>query len=217
MQKSIIVLGIGRFGYAVATKLFQEGAYVTAVDSDYEKIERIADSVSSAIQADITDNKSMKTLGLNNYDVAIIGTASNTEASIVAALICKDNGVERVIAKASSSTHARILLKIGADQIVFPEIDTAEFLSRSIISSHVLDYLELSEEYSITEIKAHESWFNKSIQDLDFRNEYELNIIAIKRHGKIILNFDSNFIIHENDILVIIGNNEQISKVDNLY
>ena len=114
MKRNIIVLGIGRFGQAVATKLFEKGAYVTAVDADYSKIEKIANYVSTAIQADITEEDAMKSLGISNYDVAIIATGADLEASIEATLICKDSGVGEVIAKATSSSHARILEKIGS-------------------------------------------------------------------------------------------------------
>ena len=138
MEKNVIVLGLGRFGSAVATKLFEKGVYVTAVDSNYRKVEKIANFVSNAAQGDMTEELAMKSLGINNYDIAIIATGTDIEASIEATLICKDSGVEKVIAKATSQSHARILKKIGADQIVYPELDTGERLARALAGSNLL-------------------------------------------------------------------------------
>ena len=213
MQKNIIVLGLGRFGYAVATRLAQKGAYVTAVDSNYKTVEKIASLVSSSVQADITEEQALKSLGINNYDAAIIATGSNLEASIEATLICKDGGVNQVIAKASSGSHARILEKIGADYIVFPEADTAERLARSLVGPNLLEVIEFSDEFSIIEIKAHKSWLGKNLIDLDFRNEYQMNVVAFERDGQMIIDFDPSLEIEENDILVLIGTSENAKEL----
>ena len=214
MQKNIIVLGLGRFGYAVATRLAQKGAYVTAVDSNYKTVEKIASFVSSSVQADITEEQALKSLGINNYDAAIIATGSNLEASIEATLICKDGGVNQVIAKASSGSHARILEKIGADYIVFPEADTAERLARSLVGPNLLEVIEFSDEFSIIEIKAHKSWLGKNLIDLDFRNEYQMNVVAFERDGQMIIDFDPSLEIEENDILVLIGTSENAKELE---
>lgn len=214
MQKNIIVLGLGRFGYAVATRLAQKGAYVTAVDSNYKTVEKIASLVSSSVQADITEELALKSLGINNYDVAIIATGSDLEASIEATLICKDSGITQVIAKASSESHARILEKIGADYIVFPEADTAERLARSLVGTNLLEVIEFSDEFSIIEVKAHKSWLGKNLIDLDFRNEYQMNVVAFERDGQMIIDFDPSLEIEENDILVLIGTSENAKELE---
>ena len=214
MQRNIIVLGLGRFGYAVATRLAQKGAYVTAVDSNYKTVEKIASLVSSAVQADITEEQALKSLGINNYDAAIIATGSNLEASIEATLICKDSGINQVIAKASSESHARILEKIGADYIVFPEADTAERLARSLVGPNLLEIIEFSDEFSIIEVKAHKSWMGKNLIDLDFRNEYQMNVVAFERDGQMIIDFDPSLEIEENDILVLIGTSENAKELE---
>ena len=214
MQKNIIVLGLGRFGYAVATRLANKGAYVTAVDRDYNLVEKIASSVSSSVQADITEEVALKSLGINNYDTAIIATGSDLEASIEATLICKDSGVSKVIAKAASATHARILEKIGADYIVFPESDTAERLARSLAGPNLLEIIEFSDEFSIIEIKAHKSWIGKSLIALDFRNENQMNVVAFERDGHMIINFDPSLVIEDNDILVLIGTSENAKRLE---
>lgn len=214
MQKNIIVLGLGRFGYAVATRLAKKGAYVTAVDLNYKTIEKIASLVSSAVQADITEEVALRSLGINNYDAAIIATGSDLEASIEATLICKDSGINQVIAKASSESHARILEKIGADYIVFPEADTAERLARSLVGPNLLEVIEFSDEFSIIEVKAHKSWLGKNLIDLDFRKEYQMNVVAFERDGEMIIDFDPSLEIEENDILVLIGTSENAKELE---
>ncbi|WP_044565820.1 potassium channel family protein [Anaerococcus provencensis] len=214
MQKNIIVLGLGRFGYAVATRLAKKGAYVTAVDLNYKTIEKIASLVSSAVQADITEEVALRSLGINNYDAAIIATGSDLEASIEATLICKDSGINQVIAKASSESHARILEKIGADYIVFPEADTAERLARSLVGPNLLEVIEFSDEFSIIEVKAHKSWLGKNLIDLDFRKEYQMNVVAFERDGVMIIDFDPSLEIEENDILVLIGTSENAKELE---
>lgn len=214
MQKNIIVLGLGRFGYAVATRLAKKGAYVTAVDLNYKTIEKIASLVSSAVQADITEEVALRSLGINNYDAAIIATGSDLEASIEATLICKDSGINQVIAKASSESHARILEKIGADYIVFPEADTAERLARSLVGPNLLEVIEFSDEFSIIEVKAHKSWLGKNLIDLDFRKEYQMNVVAFERDGVMIIDFDPSLEIEENDVLVLIGTSENAKELE---
>lgn len=213
MKKNAIVLGLGRFGYALATRLYEKEIYVTAVDSDMTKVERIADKVSSSVCADITEEVAMKSLGISNYETAIIATGSDLEASIEATLICKDAGVDHVIAKASSQPHARILTKIGADRIVYPEIDTAEYLTRMLAESNILESIHLSDEFSIAEVKAHKDWIGKSLLELDFRKNYQMNVVAFKRDGGIIVDLDPNLPIKENDVLVLIGSNENIKSL----
>lgn len=214
MEKNVIVLGLGRFGYAVATKLFEKGVYVTAVDSNYKKVEKIANFVSSAAQGDITEEVAMKSLGINNYDVAIIATGTDIEASIEATLICKDSGVDKVIAKATSQSHARILKKIGADQIVYPELDTGERLARSLAGSNLLELVQFSNDFSLIEIKAHEDWIGKSLIDLDFRKSYKMNVVAFERDGQMLMDIDPSTDIRKDDILVLIGDNENAKALE---
>lgn len=181
---------------------------------NYKTIEKIASLVSSAVQADITEEVALRSLGINNYDAAIIATGSDLEASIEATLICKDSGINQVIAKASSESHARILEKIGADYIVFPEADTAERLARSLVGPNLLEVIEFSDEFSIIEVKAHKSWLGKNLIDLDFRKEYQMNVVAFERDGVMIIDFDPSLEIEENDILVLIGTSENAKELE---
>ena len=214
MEKNVIVLGLGRFGYSVATKLFEKGVYVTAVDSNYKKVEKISNFVSSAAQGDITEEVAMKSLGINNYDVAIIATGTDIEASIEATLICKDSGVDKVIAKATSQSHARILKKIGADQIVYPELDTGERLARSLAGSNLLALVQFSNDFSLIEIKAHEDWIGKSLIELDFRKTYKMNVVGFERDGQMLMDIDPSTDIRKGDVLVLIGDNENAKAIE---
>lgn len=214
MDKNVIVLGLGRFGYSVATKLFEKGVYVTAVDSNYKKVEKIANFVSSAAQGDITEEVAMKSLGINNYDVAIIATGTDIEASIEATLICKDSGVDKVIAKATSQSHARILKKIGADQIVYPELDTGERLARSLAGSNLLELVQFSNDFSLIEIKAHEDWIGKSLIELDFRKTYKMNVVGFERDGQMLMDIDPSTDIRKGDVLILIGDNENAKTLE---
>ena len=213
MEKNVIVLGLGRFGTSVATKLFENDVYVTAVDKDYNLIEKIASTVSNAVQADITEEVAMKSIGISNYDVAIIGTGSDLEASIEATLICKDSGVNEIIAKASSTAHARILKKIGADVIVFPELDTGQRLAKSIAGPSLMEIIEFSDDISIIKVKARKNWIGKSLVDLDFRQKYQMNVIAFQRDGEMIIDFDPNSLIQKEDTIVLIGSKANANSI----
>ena len=216
MEKSVIVLGLGRFGSAVAKKSFDLGCYVTAVDKDYEKVEKVSTYVTNSIQADITDEDALKQIGVKDYDVAIIATGSDLEASIEATLICKDNNLEKIIAKAANQAHARILKKIGADQIVYPELDTGDRLARSIAGSNVLEMIQFSDDFSLIQIKAHKKWLGKSLIDLDFRNKYKMNVVAIERDGLMHMPDETNWVLEEDDELLLMGYNEDAKAIEDV-
>ena len=187
-NKNVLVLGLGRFGSALAKKLFEKGVEVLAVDRDYTKVQRVADQVTYAAQADMTDEEAMRDLGIKNFDIAVIATGSNIEASIEATLLCKDAGITSVIAKATTVTHERILEKIGADKIIFPELDSGERLARVIAGSNLLEFIEFSKEFSLAEVRVHKAWVGKNLLELDFRNKYNLNVVAFERGGQTIIN-----------------------------
>ena len=214
-EKNVLVLGLGRFGSALAKKLFEKDVEVMAVDRDYTKVQKMADSVTYAAQADMTDEDAMKDLGIKNFDIAVIATGSNIEASIEATLICKDAGITTVIAKATTVTHERILEKIGADKIIFPELDSGERLARVISGSNLLEFIEFSNEFSLAEVRVHKAWVGKDLMELDFRNKYNLNVVAFERGGKTILNPGPHTKIEKNDLIVLIGRKEDVDKISN--
>ncbi|WP_019133217.1 potassium channel family protein [Peptoniphilus obesi] len=214
MKKNVIVLGLGRFGTAVAKKLYEKNVEVMAVDINYNKVQKIADNVTSAVQADMTDEEAMEELGISNFDVAVIGTGTNLEASIEASLICKDAGVQTIIAKATSETHARILEKIGVDKITYPELDTGNRLANIISGSNILEMLKFSSEFTLVELKARKKWIGKSLRDLDLRDKYEVNVVAFKRDDQIIFTPGPDEKIQEDDNLLIIAKTENLSELE---
>lgn len=213
MIKSVIVLGIGRFGERVATKLFEDGLEVMAVDKDYDLVQNISDKVTSAVQCDISNDKALEELGIGNFDVAVIATGESLEASMAATLFAKDHNVEKIIAKATSTNHARILKKIGADQIIFPEIDMGEKLARSIVGSNLLQFFHFSDDYSMIELKAYDELVGKSLKEIDFRKKYKMMVIAYKRDGELIINPEANWKIEKDDTLVLLGDSEHADKL----
>ena len=213
-MKNVIVLGLGRFGSALAQKLSEKNIEVMAVDMDYNKVQKLADDVAYTAQADITDPDALKELGIKNFDIAIIATGSNLESSIEATLLCKDAGIETVISKATSLVQARILKKIGADRIIFPERDSGERLARLISGSNLMEFIQFSNKFSMAEVKAHETWVGKSLKDLDFRNKFDLNVVAFERNGDMIVSPRPDEVIEEYDLLVIIGENKDIEKIE---
>lgn len=213
MIKSVIVLGIGRFGERVATKLFEDGLEVMAVDKDYDLVQNISDKVTSAVQCDISNDKALEELGIGNFDVAVIATGESLEASMAATLFAKDHNVEKIIAKATSTNHARILKKIGADQIVFPEIDMGEKLARSIVGSNLLQFFHFSDDYSMIELKAYDELVGKSLKEIDFRKKYKMMVIAYKRDGELIINPEANWKIEKDDTLVLLGDSDHADKL----
>ena len=213
MIKSVIVLGIGRFGERVATKLFEDGLEVMAVDKDYDLVQNISGKVTSAVQCDISNDKALEELGMGNFDVAVIATGESLEASMAATLFAKDYNVEKIIAKATSTNHARILKKIGADQIIFPEIDMGEKLARSIAGSNLLQFFHFSDDYSMIELKAYDELVGRSLKEIDFRKKYKMMVIAYKRDGELIINPEANWKIEKDDTLVLLGDSEHADKL----
>jgi len=213
-KKQFVVIGLGRFGASVAKTLFKLGHDVLAVDTSEERIHDIAESVTHAIQADVTDEENMKSLGINNFDVAVIGIGADMQDSIMITLLAKEIGVKYVIAKANTELHAKILYKIGADKVVFPERDTGVRVAHDIVGSNILDYIELSSEYSLAEIMAPHEWHNKTLEQLNMRAKYGINVVAIKRQDNIDIAPNSEYKIIKGDIVVAIGKYKNLNKLD---
>jgi len=198
----------------VARTLFELGNEVLAIDEDEDAVRKSTPYTTLSIQADIMDKETMSKLGIENYDVAIVATASNLEASIYATLISKELGVKKVIAKAQNDTNEMILKKVGADKIVFPEWDMGVRIAHNLASGSIVDYIELSEDYSIVEMLTKDKWVEKTLQELRLPNKYGFNVIAIKRADKIIVSPKADQKIIENDILIIVGKVEEINSIN---
>ncbi len=213
-MRQFAVIGIGRFGFSIAQTLYALGCEVLAIDKEEEVVRDIADLVTHAVQADATEEQELKTLGLRNFDVVVVAIGADIQASIMVTLIAKELGVRYIVAKAQNSLHARVLYKIGADKVVFPERDMGTRVAHSILSSSILDYIELNPNYSLVEIAVNKKWDNKSMQELDMRGKYGINVIAIRHGDKINISPRGDDIIHQDDILVVIGKNDDIERLE---
>lgn len=212
-MKQFAVIGLGRFGSSIAKYLYSAGYEVMAIDKDMERIEAIKDEVTHALQVDVTSEIAIRSLGLNNFDAVVVSIASDLESSILVTLTAKELGAKYVVAKARSESHAKVLSKIGADKIVFPERDMAERIAHNIISSNILDYIELSSEYSIMEVAALEEWKNKSLGQLDMRRRYGINVLAIKHGDKINVFPKAEDIINYNSVIIAVGRNDDLDRI----
>lgn len=213
-MKQFVVIGLGRFGSSIARTLYNLGYDVLGIDNNEEIIQALADSITHAVQADATDENTLKALGVRNFDVGIVSIGQDIQASILVTLILKELGIKFVVAKAQSELHGKVLYKIGADRVVFPERDMGVRVAHNLVSSNILDYIELSPEFSIVEIAAIPEWFDKSLRELDMRVKHGLNVMAIKRNEEVIVSPKADDIILEGDILVVVGQNKDIEKLE---
>lgn len=213
-MKQFAVIGMGRFGASVARTLYMLGQDVLAIDRDEGNIEAISDYVTHAVQAEATDEASLKALGISDFDVVVVTIGDDLQSSILICLMCKELGVKTVIAKAQNDLHARVLMKIGVDKVVFPERDMGMRLAHSLVSSNILDFIELSPDYSLMEVTAAPAWQGHSLKDLDMRVRYGVNVMAIRHGGSINISPRGEDVIAEGDVLVIIGANEDIRRME---
>jgi len=215
-KRQFIVIGLGRFGTSVAETLYSLGNDVLAVDFDEEVVQNISDKVTHAVQVDANDENSLRALGIRNFDCAVISIGTNIQSSILATLLVKELGVKYVITKATNALHAKVLYKIGANRVVFPERDMGVRVAHNLVSSNILDYIELSPDYSIAEVISPEEWHNKTLRELNIRAQYGINVMAIKRNNDIDVSPSADNIIEPGDIIVAIGSIEELNKLENL-
>lgn len=215
-MKQFVVIGLGRFGSSVAKTLTDNGYDVLAIDQDNQIIQDISNSVTHAVEADATDDKALETLGIRNFDVAIVSIGDNLHANILSTLILKELGVPYVIVKAQDNLHGKVLTKVGADRVVYPERDMGERIANNLISSNVLDYLEFAPNYSVVEVMASEKMIGKTLAELGFRNKYDVNVMAIKSGQELNMTPGANDKIKEDDTLIVMGKNENLDKVRHL-
>lgn len=213
MSKSFAVIGIGRFGTSVALTLSLMGHEVLAVDTSAAAIDSIADRVTHAIVADATDERVLRRIGIAEFDAVVISVAADIRASILTAMLSKELGAKRVVAKAADDLHAKLLIKAGADQVVQPERDSGVHLARSIAVDSVLDYFALTDDVSINELRLPYSWAGKSLVQLGIRTRYGVSVIAIKRGEKMIVAIDPNSALEQGDVLVLLGSNHELEKL----
>ncbi|MDQ1003895.1 trk system potassium uptake protein TrkA [Neobacillus niacini] len=214
MKKNFAVIGLGRFGGSICRTLSDEGFEVLAIDKNEERVNAYAMIASHAAVGDTTDEAVLKSLGIRNFDHVIVAIGDDIQSSILTTLILKELGVNHITVKAQNDYHEKVLVKIGADKVVHPERDMGRRIAHNMASSSVLDYLELSDEHSIVEIVANSKISGHTIIDLDIRKKYGLNIVAIKRGMDIIVSPKPNEDIQANDVLIVIGTDEDIDRFE---
>ncbi|MCA1023443.1 potassium transporter Trk [Halobacillus litoralis] len=214
MKKEFAVIGLGRFGGSICRELSREGMEVLALDLDEDKVNEYRDIASHAVIADSTDENALKELGFRNIDHVIVAIGDNIQASMLTTLILKEMGIKMITVKAQNDYHEKILNKIGADQVVHPERDMGKRIAHNIISNNILDYIELSDDHSVVEVKAGSKMGGQTLVDLDIRAEYGCNVVAIKREKDVIVSPMATEEIRESDVLIVIGADKDISRFE---
>ena len=213
-EKSYAVIGLGQFGMSVAETLAESDCDVLAIDAREENIQEIADKVTYAVRADVREPEVLRTLGVQNVDVAVIAVAENMEASIMATMQAKDLGVPYVLAKAMNALHGKILEKIGADRVIYPEQSMGLRVARNLMSGGFLDVFELSTEFSMAEFPVPTEWIGKSLQELQLRESHDINIIAIKVGDDVEINLDPVKPLEADWHLMAIGKNKVLERLN---
>ena len=214
MKKEFVVIGLGRFGGSIVRELVDQGADVMAIDKFADRVDEFAAIATQAIVADTTDESVLKSLGIRNFEQVIVAIGEDIQSSILTTLMLKKIGVNKITVKAQNDYHEKVLRKIGADHVVHPERDMGIRIANNMISNNVLDYLELSDEHSIMEIKANEILAGSTLIDLDIRAKYGINIVAIKRGEDILVSPQADENILVNDILIVIGADVDIIRFE---
>lgn len=213
INKTYAVFGLGRYGTSVARELVDNGIEVIAVDLDQGRVNAAALELPICKCADITDPEVIRQLGIANIDVVIVAMASNLEASVMTVTLCKEVGVKTVIAKCGSDMHKKILERVGADIVVFPENESGIRLAKNLLSSGFVDMITLSKDFSMIELDVKPEWVGKSLLELHLRKKYAINVIAIKRGDDLTININPEEKLSADASLVVIANPAKLSKL----
>lgn len=213
MKKTYVVIGLGKFGTAVAERLYELDNEVLAIDECTESVQRIENKVTYAVVADARDENVLRSLGVKNYDCAIVAIGTDLAASVITTLNLKELGVPQVICKATDETQKRALEKIGADRVLIPEREIGIKLAQTISSTSILDFIELSREYGIAELPTPAHWAGKTLRELNVRAKYGVNIIALKSGSKVNVSPAAEAVLQADAVLVVVGTNEQLAKL----
>ena len=213
MKKSYAVFGLGRYGIAVARELADNGAEVIAVDCDERIVNAAAAELPICKCADITDPEVIRQLGISNVDVVIIAMANNLEASVMAVTLCKEIGVKTVIAKCANEMHQKILSRVGADKVVFPENESGIRLAKNLLSSGFVDMVSLAKNVSMIELDVKPEWCGKNLIELNLRKKYSINVVALRRGDMVSVDIDPHEPLTDRVKLIVIANAEKLAKL----
>ena len=212
-QKQYVVVGLGRFGRAIAETLCQDGAEVLGVDQRMDLVERMRDELTQTIQMDAMDRDALETLGIRDFDIVFVTMGSDIRASGTIVLLLKELGARRIIAKAHDEFHGRMLEKLGADQVLFPERDMGRRVAHSLLSGNVIEYMELSTQYSMAEIRPKPEWIGKTLKELAMRSEMNINVVAIRCGDEVNAMPQPETRIREDDMMLVVISEEMLKKM----
>lgn len=216
-KQKYAVIGMGRFGSSVAKTLHSMGHEVLAIDTNEQRIQDAVHMVTHAVTADCTDEAALRALGIQNFDVVIVAIGQDIQSSILTTLILKEIGVSMLIAKAQNDLHGKVIKKIGADKVIFPERDMGQRVAHHLMSPNIIDYIEISEDYSIIEMVANQLQIGKSLRQLDIRAKYGCNVMAIKRSGKMNITPNPDDLLKKDDVLVVVGSNKELRNYEKAF
>jgi trk system potassium uptake protein TrkA len=214
VNKQFAVIGLGQLGASICSELSNMGCEVLAIDTDLDKVNDFSDVVTQAVQADSTDEKVLRALGIRNFDHVIVTIGRNIQASILTTLLLKEEGVKEIWAKAQNDYHEKILKKLGANKIIRPEVEIGYRIAHLATANRILDYIELSKNYSIIEIEVTNRIIGQSIVDIDVRANYGCNVIAIRRGKQIIVRNIGETKLEKGDVLLLIGRSEDLERFE---
>ncbi len=213
MNRSYAVFGLGHYGLSVARELAAKGAEVLAVDADEAVVNAAGTDIPICKCADVTDAEVLRQLDIGSIHVVIIAMAGNLEASVMATMLCKEAGVQTVIAKCASEMHRKILLRVGADRVVFPEREAGARLAQNLLSAGFVDMMELSRDLSIVEMDVRDAWVGKSLKELDLRRRFDLNVVAVRHNGHVKIGIDPDAPLDHQMKLIVIAKTSKLAKL----
>ena len=211
-MKSILLIGLGRFGKHIAVKLHELNHEVMAIDKNEERVDEVLPYVTNAQIGDSMKEEFLRSLGVGNYDVCIVAIGNDFQGSLETTSLLKELGAKKVVARAARDSQAKFLLRNGADEIVYPEKQLANWTAIRYTSDHIFDYIELDEEHAIFEIEVPMNWISKSIGEIDIRRRYNINIMAIKKKGKLEMAISPDTRLEEDEALLVLGRHKDIQK-----
>ncbi len=212
-DKTYAIFGLGRYGIAVAKELVKNGKEVIAVDGNQKIINEVAAYIPICKCADVTDEEVISRLGIGSVDTVVVSMSNNLEASVMAITLCKEAGVKTVIAKCGNEMQEKILLRVGADQVVFPEKESGTRLAKNLLSSGFIDMMSLSKDVSIIEIGVKKEWLGKNLIELNLRQKYGFNIVAIKKEGIVNVEINPEIVLDNEMTLIVIANTTKLGKL----
>ncbi|MDX5474378.1 MAG: TrkA family potassium uptake protein [Bacillaceae bacterium] len=215
-KKQFVVIGLGRFGGSLVEEFAKLGVEVLAIDKSEELVSQYTSVATHAVQANATDEATLKSLGLRNFDHAIVSMGEDIESSILTSLLLKEMNVKEVWVKAMNKYHQKVLTRLGVDRIIQPERDMAKRIAHHVVSDKIIDYIELSDSHSIVEISATKKVHNKTLKDLNMRAKYGCTLIGIQRNGDIVVSPTAEEVLREGDLMIIIGRNEDIQRFEEI-